>query len=258
MNRLEKNIMDFYPLIMQGESETLISLFADEPLIDTPLYGEVRGNEAFMSLIHEQKMWLTAREARVEHFALTKTDERIVAEILLYFQHRGETMDLPVSLVADLHGEGVSSIRIYYSTWPLTGKHIIRAPIIKPVKGLEEPEIIREYMAGIAKPDKKAVLSLFAEEAYVREPSGSIYKHSGIDGLRKFYDMALDEGGVTLKHCTATFDGTRFAVEYICDEWGNVKFEPQAGMAVYELADPDHILAVRIYDDVTSPGENAA
>jgi hypothetical protein len=203
-------------------------------------------------------MWLTTHEARIEHVALTSNEERIVAEVLLYFKHRGETIDLPVALVADLRGDNVSSIRIYHSTWPLTGKHLIRGPLVKPARHLKEPEIIREYMAGISKPDKQSVLALFAPESYVREPSGSQYKHSGIDGIRKFYDMALDDGGVVLKHCTATFDGTRFAVEYICDEWGTVKFEPQAGLAVYELGDHDHILAVRIYDDVTSPGESAA
>jgi hypothetical protein len=69
-------------------------------------------------------------------------------------------------------------------------------------------------------------LALFAEEGYVREPSGSKYKHVGPEGRQGFYSAALDSGGVTLKHCTATFDGTRFAVEYICDEWGQVKFDP--------------------------------
>ena len=72
MKQLEKNVMDFYRLIMQDDSSMLVSMFSNEPCINTPLYGEVQGNESFASLIHEHKMWLTAREARVEHFALTK------------------------------------------------------------------------------------------------------------------------------------------------------------------------------------------
>ena len=79
--------------------------------------------------------------------------------------------------------------------------------------------------------------------------------HVGPEGLRHFYDPALDSAGVVLHHCTATFDGRTFAVEYICDEWANVKLPPQAGLAVYELAGPDKLQAARIYDDVTPPFE---
>ena len=60
---------------------------------------------------------------------------------------------------------------------------------------------------------------------------------------------------MVLHHCTATFDGRTFAVEYVCDEWANVKLAPQAGLAVYELAGPDKLQAARIYDDVTPPFE---
>jgi hypothetical protein len=258
MERFEARITDFYRLILQGDERALDSLFAGEPLVDTPLNGEIRGKASFGTFIHEQKMWLSAREARIEQCALTVSNERVVSEILLYIHHAGDTIDVPVALVADLAGGGASSIRIYHSTWPLTGRHMVRAPIVDPAKGLEEPEIIRRYMAALAKPDKEAVLSLFSADGCVREPSGSRYEHCGADGVRRFYDMALGEGGISLTQCTATFDGAHCAVEYICDGWGGVQFEPQAGMAVYELAGPDRIAVVRIYDDVTSPGESAA
>ena len=67
--------------------------------------------------------------------------------------------------------------------------------------------------------------------------------------------MALQDGGVSLKHCTATFDGKCFAVEFNAYGWGPVDFQPQAGMAIYALGPTEKILAVRIYDDVTPPGE---
>ena len=82
------------------------------------------------------------------------------------------------------------------------------------------------------------------------------YKHTGPEGRHKFCDIALGDGEVTLHHYTATYNGTRFAVEYICNERGQVKFALQAGMAVYELAGPDRLQAVRIYDDVSPPCEN--
>eukprot|EP01015_Nassula_variabilis_P035120 TRINITY_DN8772_c0_g1_i1.p2 TRINITY_DN8772_c0_g1~~TRINITY_DN8772_c0_g1_i1.p2 ORF type:complete len:116 (-),score=57.45 TRINITY_DN8772_c0_g1_i1:109-456(-) len=90
---------------------------------------------------------------------------------------------------------------------------------------------------------------------YSREPSGSKYKHVGQRGRQAFYDMAFAAGGVNLIHCSATFDGRVFAVEYICDEWGTMKFTGQAGMAIYELSSSGKLAAVRIYDDVTPPNE---
>jgi hypothetical protein len=252
---LQDTIKDFYGSLLAGDVDALTDIFVGQPLVNTPLQGEVKGAAAFKRFVEEQQAWLKERAANPEVFDLIVTDERIVAEFVLYLEHAGETIDLPVAVVADRVDGGVSAVRVYHSTWPLTGEHMIRAPLLEPAAGLEEPEVIEAYMAGIGQPDKEAVLALFAEDGYVREPSGARYKHIGPEGLRHFYDPALDAGGVILHHCTATFDGRRFAVEFICDEWANVKLPPQAGLAVYELAGPDKLQAARIYDDVTPPFE---
>jgi hypothetical protein len=252
---LQDTIKDLYVSLLAGDVDALADAYPGEPLVNTPLQGEVKGAAAFKRYVEEQQAWLKEREANPELLDLTATDERIVAEFVLYLGHGGETIDLPVAVVADLVEGGISAVRVYHSTWPLTGEHTIRAPLLEPAEGLEEPEVIGAYMAGIEEPDKEAVLALFAEDGYVREPSGARYKHVGPEGLRHFYDPALDSGGVVLHHCTATFDGCTFAVEYICDEWANVKLPPQAGLAVYELAGPDKLQSARIYDDVTPPFE---
>jgi hypothetical protein len=157
--------------------------------------------------------------------------------------------------VADHSGGKISAIRVYHSTYPLTGKHRIRSPLLKPVENLDEPEVIKRYTEALRKGDAASILELFEENGYVREPSGSKYKHSGKNGQREFYVPALEAGGISIRHCTATFDGTCTAVEYICDGWGNVKLDPQAGVAVYELGSTGLIHAARIYDDVTPPNE---
>jgi hypothetical protein len=252
---LKDTIKDFYVYLLAGDVDTLIAIFAGQPSIDTPLGGEVKGAAAFKRFVEEQGAWLKERQANPELFHLTATDERIVAEFVLYLRHGGEPIDLPVAVVADLVEGGISAVRVYHSTWPLTGEHLVRAPLLEPAEGLEEPEVIQAYMAGIGEPDKEAVLALFAEDGYVREPSGARFRHVGPEGLRHFYGPALDSGGVVLHHCTATFDGRTFVVEFICDEWANVKLPPQAGLAVYELAGPDRLQAARIYDDVTPPFE---
>lgn len=231
----------------------MTALFADGPHLDAPLQGDIRGEDAVREFVAEQQAWLEEHGADAQVLAVTSVAERVVVEFVLYLRHQGKDIDIPVAVVADISGDGVSWIRVYHSTWPLSGEHVLRPPLLESAEGLEEPEVIEKYMEGISKPDAESVLALFADEGYVREPSGSQYKHAGKEGREEFYIAAFSYGGVSLKHCTATFDGTRCAIEYICDRLGRVEIPPQAGIAVYELADPGQILAVRIYDDVSMP-----
>lgn len=253
---LVRSLVRFYDTLLEGDSDSLHKLFTAEPRLNTPLQGEIRGPEALRQFVSEQQGWLIQGDAHSEPTNSIVSDQRIVVELVLYLKQLTEVIDLPVALAADRDGEGLSEIRVYHSTWPLSGDHIVRAPIVQPpAEKLEEPAVVEAHMAGIRKPDKELVLSLFVEDGYVREPSGARYKHQGPEGLQHFFGPALDAGGVVLHHCTATFDGHSFAVEYICDEWANAKLPPQAGLAVYELAGPDKLQAARIYDDVLPPFE---
>ena len=82
-----------------------------------------------------------------------------------------------MAVVADLEPEGWNWIRVYHSTWPLNGKHLLRPPILEPSDDLEEPEIIRQYMDAIGpNASAEAVLHLFETNGYVRKPSGSQFK----------------------------------------------------------------------------------
>ncbi len=79
----------------------------------------------------------------------------------------------------------------------------------------------------------------------------------GAGPFAAFHEMVLASGGgVPLRHCTATFDGRRFAVEYVCD-WGRAKLPQQAGIGTYKMDDDGPLPAVRIYDDVSPPGEHS-
>lgn len=248
---------NYFTWLSAGDTESFRGLFRDLPVMNTPTDGEIRGNADFERFVRYQQEWLGNRKATASLLAVTAGEERIVVEFVLDLQQDARTIDLPVAVVADREGDGVAAIRVYHSTWPLTGDHSIRPPILHPAADLEEPLIIRRYMAGIGTPDRESVLALFEGDGYVREPSGDAYRHDGPGGVRAFYEKALAGGGVRLQHCTATFDGTRCAVEYICDGWGRLRFAPQAGIAVYELGSTGRIRAVRIYDDVTPPAEGA-
>ena len=254
---LETQVVNLYQYLQAGEADKLLALFTGEPVINTPLQSEIRGEANFRQFVTQQQAWLTERRANSQLFNSIVTPERLVTELVVDLTQTGETFDLPVVAVFDRSGDGVTAIRVYHSTWPLTGQHIIRPPLLQPPAAhLTEPAIVQAYMAGLREPNEALVLSLFAENGYLREPSGNRYKHMGEAGLREFYDPALSSGGISLHHCTATYDGHTFAVEYICDEWAKVKLPAQAGLAIYEMAGPTKLAAVRIYDDVTPPFES--
>ena len=253
---LQEKLANFYTYLLNGDKERLLSLFSGVPMIDTPFEGKIIGREAFSNFVACQQTWLRKHKTKPEIFAFTAAEQRICAEFVLYLEYESRNIDLPVAIVADRSEGKVSAIRVYHSTWPFTGKHMIRPPLLKPEENLDEPDVIKQYTAALRKGDANAVLTLFEDKGYVREPSGSKYNHTGRNGQKEFYIPALEAGGISIKHCTATVDDTRTAVEYICDGWGNMKFEPQAGMAVYELGSTGLLFAARIYDDVTPPNEN--
>jgi hypothetical protein len=257
MDRIRNKMTNYFTWLSAGDTESFRSLFRDLPAVDTPADGRITGNADFERFVGDQQAWLRNHGAAASLLAVTAGDERVALEFVLVLRQEGGTIDLPVAVVADRAGDGVSAIRVYHSTWPLTGAHRVRAPLLPPAGSLEEPPVIRQYMAGIGTPDVEAVLALFEPDGIVREPGGAAFRHEGPGGLRAFYATALAEGGVRLRHCTATFDGMRCAVEYICDGWGRVRFAPQAGIAVYELGSTGRIRAVRIYDDLAPPAEGA-
>lgn len=252
----EKKLANFYTFLLNGDEGEFRSLFSGVPIIDTPLDGKIDGREAFSNFVACQQAWLKKHKAKPEILSPIAAEQCICVEFVLYLEYESRSIDLPIAIVADRSVGKVSAIRVYHSTWPFTGKHLIRPPLLKHAENLEEPEVVKQYTSALRRGDADVVLSLFEDKGYVREPSGSKYKHSGRNGLREFYIPALEAGGISLKHCTATFDSTRTAVEYVCDGWGNMQMEPQAGVAVYELGSTGLLSAARIYDDVAPPNES--
>jgi ketosteroid isomerase-like protein len=254
---IKKIIKDYYSISLLKEEDfnNLSSFFNEESIIYTPIDGKIEGKESIVKYLINLKNWLNTTNAKIDIINTIESDFRLIIEFLVFIEldEGEEPVELPVVIVIDFEDNLVRNIRIYHSTWPLTGEHIIIKPILKPINNLEKPEVISEYMKAIKKADIEKVLSLFEEDAYVQEPSGSLFRHQGKNRRREFYSFALDKGGIPLKHCTATFDGKSYAIEYVFDKWGDIKFEAQAGIAVYEIGKSGKISAVRIYDDATPP-----
>lgn len=250
----------FYHHLVAGDGASIVSLFDGFIAIDSPRSGAVSGVQALHTYLAEEGGWLRGCQARFDLAATAEDERRKAVELVAWLQIDGQTIDLPIAIIGQKSGSGYGQIRIYHSTWPLTGRHIARPPIVWPGPHEAEAPIVRRYFEALEQGDGRTLNSLFSPDGYVREPSGSRYRHQGSEGRAQFYAaVTAQPGGVGLVHASHTTQGRLSAVEYVCEQWGRMRFAPMCGCAFYELDTAgNRITAVRIYDDVTPPAEDSA
>jgi hypothetical protein len=251
--RLEElDTVPYFAGFLTGETDALIQSFAGEPEVHYPVRGRVKGERAFAAYAAATMGWL--EDASVEDVGLLTTERRSIGEAVL---HLGGTdgPDLPVAIVADRRSDGwIEEVRIYYSSWPLTGRHAIRPPVLQPGADLREQDVIREYQPALAAGDLDAILASFEPGGYAREPAGGDFVHRGPEGLREFDERLFSNGGgIPLEHCSLADDGRTCALEYNVVRWGQTELPPQAGVAVYVRGESGKLAAARIYDDADPP-----
>jgi SnoaL-like domain len=257
-DRLRREKLDTVPYFagfLTGETDALIQSFAGEPEVHYPVRGRVKGERAFAAYAAATMGWLEEREASIEDVGLLRTERRSIGEAVLHLGGRDGRADLPVAICADQRSDGwLEEVRIYYSSWPLTGRHANRPPVLQPDSGLREPDVVGEYQRALASGDLDAILASFESEGYVREPAGADYVHRGPEGLREFYEWLFSNGGgIPLEHCSMTDDGRTCALEYNVVRWGQTELPPEAGIAVYVRGESGKLAAARIYDDADPP-----
>jgi hypothetical protein len=246
----------FFPGLMTGETDALIRSFAREPELHHPVRGRIKGAPAFAEYVAETKAWLKAGNASLEDVGHTiHTKRRGVGEVVVHLEGETGPVDLPMAIVADRQPDGrIREIRMYYSTWPLTGRHAKRPPVLQPDPELNEPDVVGEYQLALAAGDVDAIVAAFEPDGYAREPAGADYIHRGPEGLRAFYEWLFsNDGGIALERCTLTDDMRACGLEYNVVGWGKTELWPEAGVAVYARGESGKLAAARIYDDTDPP-----
>jgi hypothetical protein len=247
----------YYEGILADEPDALVRSFAArQPVLDDPRVGYVEGTRELRAFATGTAEWLRERDAVVENVALTRTPARTVEEVVLnLLAGDGRRVELPVAVVSDRNPDRtLKVIRVYHSTWPLTGEHRVRPPLLPADPGLHAEGTPGAYQRALAEGDLEGIVASFEPDGYAREPSGAAYLHRGIEALRDLYaHMFANGGGIGLDHCTLTDDGVRCAIEYNGVRWGTTEIPPQAGVAVYERGGSGLLAAARIYDDVEPP-----
>ena len=245
----------YFDGLMSGEPEALVQSFAAEPELHDPVRGRVNGTRAFESFIAQMNTWIARRNVSVEDVAHVVTERRGFEEVVLHLDGETRRVDLPVAIVADREPDGrIDELRIYFSTWPLTGRHANRPPLLQPDPEVRGLDIVAEYQRALAAGDVDAIVAAFEPDGYAREPAGGQSIHRGPDGLRSFYRLLFSNGGgIPLEHCALIDDERACALEYNVVRWGETELAPQAGVAVYVRGQSGKISAARIYDDADPP-----
>ena len=253
--REELVALPYFTGLMAGEPDALVQSFAGEPEVYDPVRGRVKGTRAFEAFVSETNAWLAQRNVSVEDIEHVVTDRRGFEEVVLHVDGETERVALPLALVADRHPDGrIEELRIYFSRWPLTGRHVNRPPVLQADPELRESDVVAEYQRALATADIDAIVAAFEPDGYVREPAGGRHIHRGPDGLRSFYELMFsNDGGIPLEHCALVDDQRACALEYNVVRWGKTELPPEAGVAVYVRGRSGKLAAARIYDDADPP-----
>ncbi|MBV9918857.1 MAG: hypothetical protein JO153_20325 [Solirubrobacterales bacterium] len=245
----------FFDGLLTGELDAMVRSFAGMPELHHPVRGRIRGTRAFETYALETKAWLSRRNVVVEEVELFLGARSGCGEAILHLDGATGRVDLPVAIVSDHHADGrIKEVRIYYSRWPLTGRHANRPPLLQPDPDLRESDVVAEHQRALAVGDVEAVVGTFEPDGYAREPAGGQYMHRGHDRLRAFYELLFSAGGgIPLEHCAVIDHERACALEYNVVRWGKTDLLPEAGVAVYVRGQSGKLAAARIYNDVHPP-----
>jgi hypothetical protein len=246
-------VVDLYPRLIEGDIGVLGS-FAAKATVDTPLAGKEQPPE----FVADTRSWLHQHSARSEPVHTVVTPFRVVHELTLWLEYAGEDREVPVMLVADIEDDAIRDLRVYHSTWPLTGRHEVRPPLMQYDLEDRPPEPVGTYHDALATGDAEAADGVFESDGVVREPAGSRWEHRGQDRT-EWYGRILSDGDLPLQLGTITDDGETVVYEYLVEQWGSTPIPAQAGAAAYTRSPVgDKLVSARIYDDVDPPAELGA
>jgi hypothetical protein len=252
-DRLET--VPYFEGLMAGEPDALVQSFAGEPELHDPIRGRIKGERAFRAFVTQMDTWLNERNASVEQIEHVVTERGGFGDGALHLDGGTERVELPVAVVSERESDRrIDELRVYSSSWPLTGRHAVRPPLLQPDPELRESDVVAEYQRALAAGEVDAIVATFEPDGYAREPAGGEHIHRGLDGLRAFYERLFSNGGgIPLEHCAVIDDKRVCVLEYNVVRWGKAQLRPQAGVAAYVRGQSGKLAAARIYDDADPP-----
>ena len=240
-------VRTLYQRMIDGDGALVADLDA-RATVDSPLGGRQQPPE----FLAETRAWLDAHRARANDIQTVVTPERVIHELELRLDVDGEERVLPLMLIADVGDGCIRDLRVYHSTWPLSGRHEVRPPLMQYALTQRPGEPVGTYHEALAAADAEAADAVYEPSGTVREPAGGEWVYGGADRTA-WYRMVLSDGPIVLHLGTITDDGETVVYEYMVDRWGREPIAPQAGAAAYQRGASGKLCSARIYDDVQPP-----
>lgn len=229
-----------------GDVGTARKLLASARSVDDQRIGRCDGAVGLDKWVQETIAWAQSLKARCSVVASLQSSKRCVVEMSLDITVDEQVVDLPYVLVADIDNEAISALRTYHSTWPYTGSHVFRAPPLTGTSCDPIPAWFQRYVDQVSNAEVDEVLESFAEDGYLREPSGLRWQHRGPEERAKFYGHLKSAPRATFILNSCLEDGASVAVEYSFS-YGDTPMV--GGVCIMERV-AERIAAVRIADDV--------
>src|SRR5262245_13341461 len=241
----EDPVAQYLKALNDGGPRTLERVWPGEVVIHDPRAGEIRGHRQLRTFIHDNRVWMTAHESRINAFASISVGQRAVVELMAHILHNGTEVAWPMAVVAESPDERSVDFRTYCSQWPVDGVRHVRPPVLEAGE-VGTRDVVARQLEALARGDLESLVANFAPDGYVREPIGPDSVHRGPDELRAYYAGRFGNGHISLQPCAAVDDGVRCALEYNLIGLG----APQAALAVFERTPDGLLAAIRLYDDI--------
>ncbi|MDU2066321.1 MAG: hypothetical protein E6713_16015 [Sporomusaceae bacterium] len=251
----------YLQMLFDGKAEFMAAFQqaqdGENAVIYDPHFGEIRGTEAISQYYDHCRAWLLGENAVVElkrEWAQTTADSTVMesAEFILYLDHGGD-VPVPVLLIREMTQTETGphvSLRIYYSHWPMIGKHCWRKPFL-PQKEVVFTGVLQQYTEALSTGSMEKLFACFDETTFtLQQATGNVMTDR--ETLQHFYGdfLQLAQGGAFVHYCSAVDDGIHCALEYYIDRLGKKNCLPQAGAVVYERSSTaDKLISIRLYDD---------
>jgi len=238
----------------------IITALSQDIIYNSPYSNEKENLESVKDSLLEFRNWVDINHANMKPMNLVKERDNSLraGEALILLKLDGRDVLLPFAFALNVNADKkINEIRFYHSYWPIESQHHLRPnlfPLDKEASRI--PLDILKYHTALNEGNIQQVLTLFADDGSVREPSGGISGPGHESKLEDFFSRTLKDGGVSLVYHTVVDDGTRCAAEYSCTKWGPTEIPSQAGIEFFDRVSEGEtslFKAVRIYDDIEQP-----
>ena len=117
----------FFDGLRTGEIAALVDSFAGVPELHHPVWGRIKGAAAFERFVDETNGWFVSNDVSVDDLHIVATPRRGIEEVILHFDGDDGRIAMPMALAADRdENRRILELRVYFSSWPRTGRHVVR------------------------------------------------------------------------------------------------------------------------------------